>query len=127
MSDTDLYFPANLEKQYQQTISKIIDVVNSPQYKALNLITTRPVFVLCGVSGSGKSLSIELANAKLPDDEQIAESNALLWCANSDEAYRILLADDSRYQGAKHIAYSIVRKNIGIELSERFCTVIYVD
>lgn len=131
MSDADIFCSPYLEQRYEITINKIIDLIYSPIYRTANLLLTgeSPAFVLCGVSGSGKTLSIKLANAKLPENEQIAESDALLMCTSSYDAYQILLADRSRYVDAKYIAYTIVRKRIGIELIEHVGSrrVVFID
>lgn len=115
IAEIDTLLPNN--KRYEETASKIVNLVTSSKQKVLHLITGQSVIVICGLSGSGKTSSIELANQSLPEDEQIAESTALLCCQDADAAVRALRADEKySYEGAKHVAYSIVRRSVGEEL-----------
>lgn len=105
------------EERHQEAARNILELINSPHFKAECLIS-RPVFVICGVSGSGKTTAIELANEQLPEDEEVAESMDILGCQDADSAQQIIDDDESQYVGAKYIAYSTVSKSIAQKLAQ---------
>ena len=115
------------EKRRQEAARKILELINSPTFKAECLIL-KPVFVICGASGSGKTTAIELANEQLPEDEEVAESMDILRCQDADSAQQIIADDDSRYPRSKYIAYSTVNKPIAQELAKNMnMRVIFVE
>lgn len=125
-------FSNEVKGKYKVPADKIIDLVNSSEYKALQLITGRSFFVICGVSGSGKTTSIDMANEKLPSTELVAESHDLLFLKNInknvDELKIIMEGNKYHYEGCRHIAYSIVKRELGEELmSGNICPVIFID
>ena len=116
-----------MRNRYEKTAYKILDLINSPQFKARTLIL-KPQFIICGISGSGKTYAIELANEKLPDNEKIAESTDILFCSDAESAEEVILKDDSRYEEAKYIAYSTVRRDVGENLASKwYLPVIFVE
>ena len=124
-----------LEQRYKKPVAEILDLFTSPGYKtkqAEALIDPegdhRPFFfVICGVSGSGKTVSIDLANAKLGKGNEIAESNDLLWCHSVTEVINIIQQDTSLYADSKHIAYVLLKQDIGNALDAcKFCPIIFL-
>ena len=109
---------------YQNKANEIVALLSSKEHKTEALIS-RSVIVLCGIQGSGKTSSIELANVSFSEDEQIAECYDLLQCKNADEAYNILMRDTSSYEGCTHIAYSILNAVLGKSLSDQGVAVIF--
>lgn len=104
------------EKRHIEASQKILELINSPIFQVECLIL-RPCFIICGVSGSGKTSAITLANQQLPEDSEIAESMDILFCRDAKSAEQIINDDKSRYHGARYIAYTTVYKTIGQELA----------
>ena len=116
-----------MKNRYEDTARKILDLISSPQFIARSLLF-KPHFVICGISGSGKTFALELANEKLPDNEKIAESTDILFCSDAESAEEVILKDDSRYEEAKYIAYSTVRRDVGENLASKwYLPVIFVE
>lgn len=116
-----------LSAHYEKTVGKILDLLNSPEYKLKSVLLERNFFVLCGASGAGKTISIELVNERLPEGEKIAESLDILYCRGAGEVERILDGGESSYEGCKYVAYSIVNKEIGRILADsKACEVIFI-
>lgn len=116
-----------ISAQYEKVVEKILSLLNSPEYKLKSVLLERNFFVLCGASGSGKTISIELVNERLPEGEQIAESLDILYCRDAGEIDHILAGGESSYEGCKYVAYSIVNKEVGRILADsKICEVIFI-
>ncbi len=116
-----------IKERSQEAARKILELINCPIFKTECLIS-RPVFVICGVSGSGKTTAIELANEQLPEGEEVAESRDILFCQDADSAQQIINDDDSQYPWSKYIAYSTVNKSIAQDLAKTgYIRVIFVE
>jgi hypothetical protein len=116
-----------LSAQYEKTVEKILGLLNSPVYKLESILLERNYFVLCGASGAGKTISIELVNERLPEGEKIAESLDILYCRGASDVERILAGGENSYEGCKYVAYSIVNKEIGRILADsKTCEVIFI-
>ena len=76
--------------KYEVIGQQIVDFLNDPVQKATRLLSTVGTrFIVCGTSGSGKTLAIEYANNLLPAGEQIAESQDLVRERCPDRAMEI--------------------------------------
>ncbi len=116
-----------IKERRQEAARKILELINSQTFKTECLIS-RPVFVICGVSGSGKTSAIELVNEQQPEGEEVAESRDILFCKDADSAQKIIDDDESQYAWSKYIAYSTVHKSIAQELAKNGRTrVIFVE
>ena len=75
-------------------------------------------FVICGVSGSGKSRAIELANDSLPENEQIAESRELTFESSVIKAIETLHDLDLAYEVSMHIGFCVYEPALAKSLEQ---------
>jgi hypothetical protein len=104
--------------EHNKAADQIVELLNSGQYKLWALVFSRPVFVLCGDSGKAKAWPVLLANERLPKGQQIAVSRDLYECSDVDVAEQFLNNDATRYEGAMHIAYTVLNRHVGQQLAE---------
>jgi transcriptional regulator with XRE-family HTH domain len=73
-------------------------------------------FVLCGVSGCGKSLAISIVNKTLPKGAELAECTKLIFSQNLCKAWEIVNKEGLEYQNSKHIAFSVMSEDLASSL-----------
>lgn len=90
--------------KYEVVGQQIVDFLNDPIQKTTRLLS--PVgtrFIVCGTSGSGKTLAIEFANNLLPTDEQIGESQDLALVRCPDRAMEIFADEELAYENSGYM------------------------
>lgn len=116
-------------KKYEQAAREIFDALRALEQESrrrFGPMAGRSFMVLCGPSGCGKSISIGLAHKLLP--EGLAECNGLILCNDGDEAIEFLRNDDSEYEGATHIVYTVLKKDIAMAISNSdICPVVFME
>lgn len=110
---------------HTRTADQIVELLNSKDYK-IRSILTRYVFVICGESGKSRIWSVDLANEKLPKGEHIAASIGVHGCDDANVAEDFIHKDASDYKGAKHVAYTILNRNVGDQMAERGWPVVFM-
>jgi hypothetical protein len=113
--------------EHKKAADQIIELLNSGRYKVRSLILSRPVFVICGESGKARTWSVDLANEKLPNGEQIAASIGVYGCDDVNVAEHFIDNDCSVYKGARHIAYTVRNRHVGDQLAERGLPVVFMS
>lgn len=126
LNNLDLYL-SSVNKRYEIKVNEVIELLSNKSRKVRQLLGCGSFFVICGVSGSGKTTVIKMANLRLPEREKIAESLDILFNKDIDAAIQILNDDNYSYEGAKHVAYSIVRKDMGESLMKRGVSVVFMS
>lgn len=99
----------------------IADYIRDPKSQITALIRSDHVqtrLILCGPSGTGKSLSVKAANKLLPQDQQIAEVNELLMLKQYKEAESIATDYELRPETGKHVAFNMINKEIAAQLEK---------
>ena len=73
-------------------------------------------FVLCGVSGCGKSLAVSIVNKTLPKGAELAECTELIFPRNLCKAWDIVNEEELAYINSKHIAFSVMNEDLASSL-----------
>ncbi|MEW9572790.1 hypothetical protein ABQJ54_13610 [Rhodanobacter sp. Si-c] len=104
-------------ENFERVANEIIAYINSNDCRLMEAITTHGSrFILFGASGSGKTRAIEFANKQLPPNQQITESNDMLFCKRVSDAKTIFDDKNLKYQGARHIGFSIVKREMAAKI-----------
>lgn len=116
-------------ENFKEIGQQIFDFVNSPMEKAkrglLGIDGTR--FIVYGISGSGKTSAIDVANSLLPLDEQIAESQELLRERDVLKALESFDDVELRYECSKHIGFSVITPYLAKDMEARGVKVFWLD
>jgi hypothetical protein len=117
MKIVDYEFHAKKEREKYEAIAKrIIDVLTSCESDVYRMCDANPIVILCGMSGSGKTRSIEIANERLPKHGQIAECSDILNYKDAEGAMEALpprYQDAPGYPNCKYIVYSLLDTKTG--------------
>ena len=114
--------------KYEVIGQQIVDFLNDPVQKATRLLSTVGTrFIVCGTSGSGKTLAIEYANNLLPAGEQIAESQDLVRERCPDRAMEIFTDEELAYEDSRHIGFNVLSAAVARALEEKGLKVFRVD
>jgi len=73
-------------------------------------------FVLCGVSGCGKTRTVSLVNEKLPEGAELAECLELIYRDKFCKAWGIVNDKELKYSDSKHIAFSVLSEELASSL-----------
>jgi transcriptional regulator with XRE-family HTH domain len=73
-------------------------------------------FVLCGVSGCGKTRAVSIVNDTLPKGAELAEDTDLIFPRNLCKALAIVNKEGLAYQNSKHIAFSVMNEDLASSL-----------
>ena len=73
-------------------------------------------FVLCGVSGCGKSLAVSIVNKTLPKGAKLAECIKLTFPCNLCKAWDIFNEKELAYINSKHIAFIVMNEDLASSL-----------
>ena len=107
---------------------QIVDFLNDPVQKATRLLSTVGTrFIVCGTSGSGKTLAIEYANNLLPAGEQIAESQDLVRERCPDRAMEIFTDEELAYEDSFHIGFNVLSAAMAKSLAARGLKVFWLN
>ena len=114
--------------KYEVVGQQIVDFLNDPIQKTTRLLS--PVgtrFIVCGTSGSGKTLAIEFANNLLPTDEQIGESQDLALVRCPDRAMEIVADEELAYENSFHIGFNVLSAAMAKSLAARGLKVFWLN
>ena len=114
--------------KYEVVGQQIVDFLNDPIQKTTRLLS--PVgtrFIVCGTSGSGKTLAIEFANNLLPTDEQIGESQDLALVRCPDRAMEIFADEELAYENSFHIGFNVLSAAMAKSLAAKGLMVFWLD
>jgi ABC-type glutathione transport system ATPase component len=104
-------------KNFERVANEILAYLNDGKTEATELlIQTGARFILCGSSGSGKTLAVNLANEQLPKGKKIAESFDMLFVKDLVKAKSIIDDRDLAYQDSKYIGFNVVQKDFARKL-----------
>lgn len=89
---------------------QIANYILDPHQKMLALIDPSRLtrFVVCGQSGSGKTLAIEEANKVLPEDEQIADVNECYYEKDLSKILKTVGDHELKPERGRHIAFRMM-------------------
>ena len=114
--------------KYEVVGQQIVDFLNDPIQKTTRLLS--PVgtrFIVCGTSGSGKTLAIEFANNLLPTDEQIGESQNLALVRCPDRAMEIFADEELAFENSFHIGFNVLSAAMAKSLAARGLKVFWLN
>lgn len=115
-------------EKFERVAGEILAYLNSNECRMLEIITMHGArFILCGTSGSGKTRAVEFANRQLSQSQQIAESNDLLFCKSASDADKIVLDRSLEYQGARHIGFNVVNKELATSMQSEIFRVFWLS
>jgi hypothetical protein len=115
-------------ENFERVADEIITYINSNECLLREAITMQGTrFILCGTSGSGKTRAIELANKQLPSSRQIAESHDMLFCRSVSDIEEIFDDRDIKYHGARHIGFSVVKRELAVEIHDERIRVFWLN
>lgn len=120
-------------ENFERVAGEMLSYIDDKTRKMMHLLLKNPnsgdeaKFILCGISGCGKTRAVEEANKKLPADQQIAESHDMLSIKEPSQALVIFNDRNLRYVDSSHIGFDVVQKDLAKKLEADGIKVFWFD